>query len=162
MNPAAQDPEDAGLSSAQVEYRDAVRLKLLMIFHYILGGLAVGAGLTLPLVLLLLLVLPQEALEEILPGLGWSSAQGFNPLYTLTSVLVLGSYLVYGLMALLSLAGGPVALMIGRRLRDRRDWDFCRRWGDNLWWLLFPLGIPLGISLRETLERRSIQARFSW
>ena len=132
---------------------DHVQLKLLMVFHYVLGGVSIGSGLHVILVLAAWFFFAFLAFSFGAQGV--SQGEG---------AVILGiAGVVFGAVTLLALSWiicGPVSLAAGRKLRDRRDYAFCRRWANIQMFTLFPLGIPLGICTRNVLRRQSVRSLF--
>lgn len=146
------------LDPRQAEARDLVQLKLLSIFHYTLGAMALGTG-----VIMLLVLVPFVVAGGFMRGSVQDSGLDQDAVQTVTAVGT--AFLVFSIIAgawtLLLLAGGIASLVAGRRLRNIRSYTFLLAWGLWQWVLLFPFGIMLGMSTRSVLQRESVKVRFA-
>lgn len=151
MNAPAQAGIDpiAALTPEQVQDRDWLHLKLLVIFLYTVGGLALAGGLdTLLIVLNSLLGMFESSLYEFDPGGAvWEFILAQNPLVVLVNFA--------------GIPGGMLSISAGRKVRDRRSYGFLRKWSVWQWFLLFPEGIPLGICLGRVLKRSTVKSQFA-
>ena len=136
---------------------DRLHLKLLMIFHYVLGGVSIGTGLHVFLVFAMWLFFGLLAW-----GMGGDQAlqSADNDARLILTIFVVG-WSLGALLALCYIIGGPISLAAGRKLRDRKNYHFCRRWAWAQCFMLFPLGIPLGVCTLKTLKRDSVRALFA-
>ena len=154
-------PETPGLD-APGNPRDRLHLKLLMIFHYVVGGVALGGGVHM---------LVTSSAFLIMGGMmgdpSWRAAPYGNDPYAMqdfssTMNTIMTVYmLVLGVFAIMAVVAGPISIVVGRRLRDRRSYGFLRAWSIWQWILLFPWGIPLGICLRNVLKRETVYHLFA-
>ena len=149
----------ARLTPEQTDARDRLHLKLLMIFHYVLGGVAIGGGLHMLISLIPFLIMGTFIPE---PDMAYRMDQGVQSVTSVMETIFLVYAVVMITFSLMAVVAGPISIVAGRRLRDRRSYGFVRAWAIWQWVLLFPMGIALGICLRNVLKRESVKARFTW